>query len=165
MLMEVIGFASHPGRLRRLTNRIQGVYMAETGATSLDVFNYFREQGFSDEESYNNTTRVYRGSTPHSGPFTKDITYSKGFILIYNFIRLAVKRGLLGRIPLLFCGKTTLEDIKILADLVDEGLVVPPKFLPPQFADISALTAWMCYSNFLNRLNLKQIEADYASIL
>ncbi len=165
MLMEVIGFASHPGRLRRLTNRIQGINMAEQGATFLDVFEYFREQGFSDEDSYKNTVRVYRGSTPTMGPFTKDISYSKGFILIYNFIRLAVKRGLLERIPLLFCGKTTLEDIKVLANLVDEGLVVPPKFLPPQFSDISALAAWMCYSNFLNKLNLKQIEADYASIL
>jgi uncharacterized protein (TIGR02421 family) len=165
MLMEVVGFASYPGRLRRLTNRIQGVYMAEQGATFREVFHYFREQGLNEEESFTDATRVFRGSAPGCGPFTKDITYSKGFILIYNYIRLAVKRGLLNRIPLLFCGKTTLEDIRTLADLVQEGLVIPPRFLPPQFADISALTAWMCYSNFLNRLNLAQIEADYAALL
>jgi len=165
MLMEVVGFASYPGRLRRLTNRIQGVYMAEQGATFREVFHYFREQGLNEEESFTDATRVFRGSAPGCGPFTKDITYSKGFILIYNYIRLAVKRGLLNRIPLLFCGKTTLEDIRTLADLVQEGLIIPPRFLPPQFADISALTAWMCYSNFLNRLNLAQIEADYAALL
>ena len=43
--------------------------------------------------------------------------------------------------------------------------MVPPKFLPPQIADINALAAWMCYSNFLNRLSLERIEADYANML
>ena len=54
--------------------------------------------------------------------------------------------------------------MRTLARLVDEGLVVPPKFLPPQFADLSALSAWMCYSNFLNHLSMERIESDYANI-
>lgn len=165
ILMEIFAFASHPARLRRLTNRIRGVAMAEEGANFIEVFNFFREQGFSEHESYSNTQRVYRGSSADGGPFTKDITYSKGFVLVYNYVRLAVRKGLLDRVPLLFCGKTTLEDMRTIAQLVDEGIVVAPKYLPPQFADLNAVTAWMCYSNFLNRLNLKQIEADYASIL
>ncbi|MEC9373159.1 MAG: flavohemoglobin expression-modulating QEGLA motif protein [Planctomycetota bacterium] len=165
MLMEVIAFASFPGRLRRLTNRIRAVDMAEKGATFVDVFNFFREQGFPDSESYVNTTRVFRGSLPTLGPFTKDITYTKGFVLVYNYIRLAVRKGLLDRIPMLFCGKTTLEDVRTLAQLRDEGVVAPPRFLPPQIADLNALTAWMCYSNFLNRLDLNRIEADYVNIL
>ena len=49
--------------------------------------------------------------------------------------------------------------------LVDEGLVAPPKYLPPQFRDLNALSAWMCFSNFLNHLSLDRIEADYANIL
>jgi hypothetical protein len=49
--------------------------------------------------------------------------------------------------------------------LVDEGLVVPPKFLPDQFRDLNALAAWMCFSNFLYRLCLDRIEADYSNIL
>ena len=67
--------------------------------------------------------------------------------------------------PLLFCGKTTLEDMRTLRQLVDEGLVAPPKYLPPQFRDLNALSAWMCFSNFLNHLSLDRIEADYANIL
>ncbi len=165
ILMEIFAFASYPGRLRRLTNRIRAIDMAEQGATFLDVFDFFREQGFSDIESYTNTTRVYRGSIPTGKPFTKDLAYTKGFILIYNYIQLAVRRGKLDKIPLLFCGKTTLEDIRVLARLVEEGIVVPPKFLPPQFSDLNALTTWMAYSNFLNQLNLEQIETDYANIL
>ena len=165
IVMEIFAFASHPSRLRRVTNRIHGVAMAEDGATFRDVFEFFRSQGLSDEESFTNTSRVYRGSTPEGGPFTKDLSYSKGFILIYNYIRLAIRKGLLDRIPLLFCGKTTLEDMRTLAHLVEEGIVEPPRYLPPLFADLSSVTAWMCYSNFLNRLDLGRAEADFANIL
>jgi hypothetical protein len=148
-----------------VTNRIRGAHLAERGASFLDVYEYYRSQGFAETDAYMNASRVFRGSTPTGGPFTKDLSYSKGFILIFNYIRLAVRKGMLGRLPLLFCGKTTLEDIRVLAQLMDEGLVTPPKYLPECFRDLNALTAWMCYSNFLNCLNLKRIEADYVNIL
>jgi hypothetical protein len=109
--------------------------------------------------------RIFRGSLPEGcGPFTKDLCYSKGFVLIYNYIRLAVSRGMLRRVPLLFCGKTNLADIKALAQMADEGLVELPRFLPPPFADLHALSAWMCFANFLNRLSLKRVEDDYAGL-
>ncbi len=165
VITELLAFASHPGRLRRLTNRIEGVAMAEAGANFLEVFRFFLEEGYDERESYKHTARIFRGSLPEGcGPFTKDLCYSKGFVLVYNFIRLAVSRGLARRVPLLFCGKTTLADIKTLAQLVDEGLVVPPRFVPPQFGDLNALSAWMCYANFLNRLSVKRIEEDYAGL-
>ncbi|NAS69167.1 flavohemoglobin expression-modulating QEGLA motif protein, partial [Pseudomonas syringae pv. actinidiae] len=44
-------------------------------------------------------------------------------------------------------------------------LVVAPKYLPEQFRDMNALSAWMCFSNFLNHLSLDRIEADYSNIL
>jgi len=165
IITEIFTFASYPGRLRRLTNRITAIHMAEKGASFIDVFKFFLEQGMNEEVAYNNTTRVYRGSTPDGSPFTKDLCYSKGFVLIYNYIRLAVQRGVPSRIPLLFTGKTTLEDLRTISDLVEEGIIVPPKFLPPQFRDLAALTAWMCYSLFLNRLNLEKIAVDYKDVL
>ncbi len=165
ILMEVIAFASYPTRLRKLTNRTRAIHMAEEGADFLEVFAFFREQGYGDDESYSNASRVFRGSTPAGLPFTKDLSYLKGFIMIYNYIQLAVRKGKLEQIPLLFCGKTTLEDMRTLRQLVDEGMVVPPKYLPPQFQDLNALSAWMCFSNFLNHLSLDRIEADYANIL
>jgi uncharacterized protein (TIGR02421 family) len=165
VITEILAFASHPGRLRRLTNRIEGVAMAEAGANFLEVYRFFLEEGYDRRESYQHTARIFRGSLPEGcGPFTKDLCYSKGFVLVYNFVRLAVSRGLARRVPLLFCGKTTLADVKMLAQLVEEGLVVPPRFVPPQFADLHALSAWMCYANFLNRLSLKRIEEDYAGL-
>ncbi|WP_415753253.1 flavohemoglobin expression-modulating QEGLA motif protein [Pseudomonas leptonychotis] len=165
ILMEVITFASYPTRLRKLTNRTRAIHMAEEGADFLQVYDFYREQGFSQEQSYSNANRVFRGSTPTGLPFTKDLSYLKGFIMVYNYIQLAVRKGKLEQIPLLFCGKTTLEDMRTLRQLVDEGLVTPPKYLPPQFSDLNSLSAWMCFSNFLNHLSLDRIEADYANIL
>lgn len=165
IIAEVFTFSSYPGRVKRLTNRITAVSMAEEGANFLDVFNFYCEQGSDPVDSYQSTSRVFRGSTPDGGPFTKDLSYSKGFILIYNYIRLAVQRGLVSQIPLLFLGKTTLEDIHILADLAEEKIVTPPKFVPPQFSDIAALSAWMCYSLFLNKLDLQRLATDFKAIL
>ncbi|MBF7143174.1 MULTISPECIES: flavohemoglobin expression-modulating QEGLA motif protein [Pseudomonas] len=165
ILMEVIAFASYPSRLRKLTNRTRAIHMVEEGADFLQVFEFFKEQGFGMEDSYGNASRVFRGSTPTGLPFTKDLSYLKGFIMVYNYIQLAVRKGKLDQVSLLFCGKTTLEDMRILRQLVDEGLVAPPKYLPEQFRDMNALSAWMCFSNFLNHLSLDRIEADYANII
>ncbi|MBV6287209.1 flavohemoglobin expression-modulating QEGLA motif protein [Pseudomonas aegrilactucae] len=165
ILMEVIAFASYPSRLRKLTNRTRAIHMVEEGADFMQVYEFFRAQGFEMAESYGNASRVFRGSVPNGLPFTKDLSYLKGFIMVYNYIQLAVRKGKLEQIPLLFCGKTTLEDMRTLRQLVDEGLVEPPKYLPEQFRDLNALSAWMCFSNFLNHLSLDRIEADYSNIL
>ena len=118
-----------------------------------------------EHDAYQSALRVFRGSTIDGGPFTKDLAYSKGFILIYNYMRLAVQRGLVSRIPLLFVGKTTLDDLHILADLQEEGIITAPKYLPPQFNDLSAVSAWMVYSLFLNRLDLNRLATDFKGIL
>ncbi len=165
IIAEVFTFSSYPGRVKRLTNRITAVNMAEGGANFIDVFNFYRDQNLTEDEAYHFATRVFRGSTPDGGPFTKDLSYTKGFILIYNYIRLAVQRGLVSQIPLLFLGKTTLEDIHILADLVEEEIITPPRYVPPQFQDIAALSAWMCYSLFLNKLDLQRMATDFKAIL
>ena len=62
-------------------------------------------------------------------------------------------------------GKTTLEDLHILADLVEEKIAIPPKYVPPQFRDLAALSAWMCYSLFLNQLDLQRLATDFKAIL
>ncbi len=165
VLMEVLAFASYPQRVARISNRICAVAMAEDGADFLDVFKFYREQGISDDECYASTQRVFRGSTPEGQPFTKDVSYCKGFILVYNYLQLAVREGKLDRIPLLFCGKTTLEDLRSLSHLLDDAVVVLPRHLPPQFKDMNALASWMCFSSFLRNLDLKHIEEQYREIL
>ncbi len=165
IIMEIFTFSSYPKRVSRLTQRIAAIDMAEQGANFLDVFRYHQSHGFSEEDSYNFSLRVFRGCSPENGAFTKDLSYSKGFVLIYNYIRLAIKNGVSHHIPLLFLGKTTLEDLPVLQDLMQQGIVSPPKYLPPQFKDLAALTAWMTYSLFLNQLSLEQLGVDYKGIL
>lgn len=165
ILMEIIAFVSYPTRLRKLANRIQAVQLVEQGATFVDIYRFFHDQGFGEKTSYTNATRVFRGSTPTGKPFTKDLSYTKGFIMLYNFLQLAVREGKLESIQMLFCGKTNLEDIKVLTQLAEEGLVQPPTFLPEQMRDMRALSAWMCFSNFLNHLSLDRVESDYSTLL
>ncbi len=153
VLTEVFAFASHPERVRRLANRVEGVALAESGADFLDVYRFFLAAGGEPHESYQQAVRVFRGSLPAGcGPFTKDLSYNKGFVLVYHFLRTAVCHGRVGRIPLLFCGKTHFADAEPLAELVGEGLVAPPRYLPPPFADLHALAAWLCYADFLGGL-------------
>lgn len=165
IIMELFHFVSSPMRIKKLTDRVTGIAMAEEGADFLQVFNFFLEQAHTPEESYKSSVRIFRGSLPALGPFTKDLVYSKGFILIYNYLRLAVEQGLVDRIDLLFVGKTSLEDQRLLAHLFEEGLLVKPSHIPHQFRDLAALSCWMCYSLFFNQLDLKKLAIDYRNIL
>ncbi len=165
IIMELFHFVSSPMRIKKLTDRVTGIAMAEEGADFLQVYNFFLEQDHTPEESYKSSVRIFRGSLPNLGPFTKDLVYSKGFILIYNYLRLAVTQGLVDRIDLLFVGKTSLEDQRLLAHLFEEGLLVKPHYMPHQFRDLAALSCWMCYSLFFNQLDLNKLAIDYRNIL
>lgn len=165
LLVEILAGISHPARLRRVTDRVHAIRLAEEGAGFVEVFARLREQGRSRDEAWTVCARVFRGSTPDGGPFTKDLAYQKGFVQVYNFMQVAVRRGRLDRIPLLFCGKLTLDDVGVLADLHQQGLLAAPRYLPPPLSDLSGLAAWLAYASFLNRVDLQQVEADYARLL
>ncbi|EDP46602.1 flavohemoglobin expression-modulating QEGLA motif protein [Rickettsiella grylli] len=165
IIMELFHFVSSPIRIKKLIDRVSGIAMAEEGADFLQIFNFFREQDHTPEDSYKSSVRIFRGSLPTLGPFTKDLVYTKGFILIYNYLRLAVEQGLVERIDLLFVGKTSLEDQRLLAHLFEEGLLVKPHFMPRQFRDLAALSCFMCYSLFFDQLDLNKLEIDYRNIL
>lgn len=165
VLTEIFTFSSSPARVHRITNRINAIHMAEEGADFLEVFKFFKEHALNDDDAYAFTARVFRGSIPNGLPFTKDLAYNKGFINIYNFIKLALTQGLLDRIPLLFIGKTCLQDMAVYAELLENKTIVPPMYMPPHFKDLSALSAWMCYALFINTLDLNRIEQDYKKLL
>src|SRR5207302_848210 len=102
VITEVITFSSYPGRIRKITNRVIALDMVRQGANFIDIYRYFIECNLSEADAYNQTVRVFRGSTPTGGPFTKDLSYAKGFLLIYNFIRFAISQQRVDAIPLLF---------------------------------------------------------------
>lgn len=165
VLTEILTMRSSPSRLYRLINRVRAVTLAEEGADFIEVFNYLRGNEMSDDDSYSITARIFRGSTPAGRPFTKDLAYMRGFVQTYNFMRLAMSEGKLDSLPVLFCGKVTLEDVKTYRMLLEEGVLVAPKFLPPHFADLKGLAAWMGFSRFISSLNFDQLQADYSALL
>lgn len=162
VLTEIVTFSSSPGRLMKIRNRVKAIDLVNQGANFIDIYRYFKSQGYSDDESYSYSVRVFRGSAPNLGPFTKDLSYAKGFVMIYNFIRLAVQKGALSLVPLLFVGKVLLEETPILANLLKQGIIVPPFYMPPQFKDLSALSSWMSFSLYLNKFDLKTLSNQFS---
>jgi hypothetical protein len=84
-------------------------------------------------------------------------------VLVYNFIRLVVRKGMMRRVPLLFWqdqpGRH--QDHRPAGGRRPcraASLPAAPIRRPPR------VSVWMCYCNFLNRLSLQRIEEDYAGL-
>lgn len=165
VLTEIVTFASYPARMRKLTNRVVALNKINQGANFLDVYRYFLECGLEEHESYRHCVRLFRGSTPEGGAFTKDLSYAKGFVLIYNFIRFAIVEHRVDLVPLLFSGKLILDDIPLLSELRDHELLEAPTYLPPAFDDLSGLSAWMSMSLFLNKFHMSKIQKNFKFLL
>jgi uncharacterized protein (TIGR02421 family) len=154
VLVEVLAFASHPDRLRRLAQRVEAVALAEAGADFLEVYRHFVAAGCAPSESYRLAARVFRGSLPSgAGPFTKDLAYSRGLVEVAGYLRQAIATGQARRIPLLLCGKVGVDEVPLLARLADEGLLAAPRHLPPPFADLRGLCAWLCCAGWLGAID------------
>jgi uncharacterized protein (TIGR02421 family) len=165
-LVEMFTFRSTPRRAKKLNDRILAVDKAEDGASFLDVFEWYRTEGYSEEECFQNAHRVFRGGLLEGGaPFTKDACYCKGIVLNYAFIRAAIQLDRAHLIPFLFVGKVAHEDVPTLYAHVTDGIVKPPPYLPPLFGDMSGIAVWMCYSSFFTRLGGTAIGEYYRKML
>lgn len=165
VLTEMLNLRSHPRRLAKLMHRIEGIKAASEGASFVEVFEIFRTEGLTEDEAWAASVRIFRGSLPEEGPFTKDLGYGKGLVLTVLYVRLAIYLGRSHRIPLLFCGKVDLLDMVTLHQLEEEGLVEPPKFVPPPFDDIPALASTLSLSGFSAMLDWERLEADYSVLI
>ncbi len=165
VITEIVTFSSYPGRVRKITNRVIALDRVRQGANFIDIYRYFIECGLTEDDSYNHAVRVFRGSTPDGGPFTKDLSYAKGFLLIYNYMRFAISQRRIDSIPLLFTGKLVLDDLPLLGELKERGLLIAPVYLPPPFRDLAALSAWMSFSLFLNKFSLTEIQKNFRFLL
>jgi uncharacterized protein (TIGR02421 family) len=162
VIMEIFTFRSYPKRARKINDRILGIDKAEDGANILELIEFYRTEGYSEDDCVGNAKRVYRGGLLEGGaPFTKDISYCRGFIENYNFMRSAIRLGRPYLIPFLFCGKLNVDDIPLLYQKYKEGIVDAPVHLPPQFRDLNGIAVWMSFSSFLNSVDLKRIQEHY----
>ena len=164
-LVEIFTFRSSPRRAKKLNDRILAVDKAEDGANFLDLFEWYRTEGYDEDECFQNARRVFRGGLLEGGaPFTKDACYCKGIVLNYAFMRAAIQQDRAALIPFLFVGKVAHEDVPVLYAHVTDGIVKPPPHLPQIFDDMNGLAIWICYSSFFSRLGSAAI-ADYYSKL
>jgi uncharacterized protein (TIGR02421 family) len=162
VIMEIFTFRSYPRRARHINDRILAIDKAEDGANILDIIEFYRTEGYSEEESISSAKRVFRGGVIEGGaPFTKDISYCRGFVENYNFMRAAIRGGRPELIPFLFAGKLHVDDIPLLYQKHKEGIIDAPRYLPPQFQDLNGVAVWMSFSSFLNLVDLKRIQEHY----
>ncbi|MEZ7276376.1 flavohemoglobin expression-modulating QEGLA motif protein [Pseudoalteromonas sp. N1230-9] len=161
VLTEIITLKSTPRRLAKLVNRIQGITKVIDGAEFVDIYRDYVAQGLSKDDSYTLTQRVFRGSTATGLPFTKDIAYIKGFVLVYNLIRVAIQLGRIDQLHLLLVGKISIDDFRLISQLHDLGVIEDPKFIPPHFKDLRGLATWLSFGRFIGNLSFEQLENDY----
>jgi uncharacterized protein (TIGR02421 family) len=165
ILMEILTFSTYPLRARTINDRILGIEKAEDGADFLDLYDFYLVEGYTEIEAYRNAMRVFRGGDVRGGaPFTKDISYCKGFVENYNFIRTAIRKGRPEIVPFMFAGKLHVDDVPLLYQKSQEGIINAPELLPPHFKDLNGLAVWMSFSNFLNGVDMKLVTSYYDSL-
>ncbi len=163
-LVEILTFRSTPRRAKKLNDRVLAVDKAEDGASFNEVFEWYRTEGYDDEECFQATTRIFRGGVPDGGaPFTKDACYCKGIVLNQAFMLAAIQHDRAELIPFLFVGKVAHDDVPVLHAHVSDGIVKPPPFMPPIFEDMNGLAVWLSYSSFFSTLSKTSIVDHYAS--
>jgi uncharacterized protein (TIGR02421 family) len=166
VLMEIFSFVTFPRRARKINDRVLAIAKAEDGADFLEVVEYFRTEGYEEEDCLIGAQRVFRGGDVRGRyPFTKDISYCKGFVENYNFIRACIQAGRSEIVPYLFVGKVHLTDVPVLYQKHREGIIDAPKFLPPFFKDLNSLIVWMSFSNFLSAAGMASAQDAYKHLI
>ena len=145
-------------RMKRVSMRIEAVAMALAGADFLQVFRYFLDGGQNEVESFTSAQRVFRGVPTHGGcAFTKDTVYLRGLIGVHTFFRWALRQRKLRLCRLLFAGKMTLADVQRFEPLFDDGVLLPPRWLPEWVQRANGLAGMLAFSLFANRIRLDQV--------
>lgn len=166
VLMEIFSFVTFPRRARKINDRVLAIAKAEEGANFLEVAEYFRTEGYEEEDCLIAAQRVFRGGDVKGKyPLTKDISYCKGFVENYNFIRACIQSGRSEIVPFLFVGKVHVSDVPALFQKYKEGIIDPPKFLPPMFSNLNSLIVWMSFSNFLSAAGMASAQEAYRHII
>jgi len=122
VLAEVACGGLTTGRLRQLAARVVTAHRRVAGASFVDAYRGLVDTGFSRRLSFTTTMRVYR-----SGGLIKDAIYLRGLIDVLAHL---ADGGLL---DLLLRGKFALEDLPLVMDLEERGILRPalvtPRFL------------------------------------
>ncbi len=165
VLIETLTFSSFPNRARRISDRVVAIDMAERGADFMDVYRHFLGKELSESDAYTIAQRTFRGGMVGGGAcFTKDLSYVRGFIETVNFIKTAILSDVPQILPFLFSGKVTLDDIPVLYQYHQEGVIAAPQFLPPMFRDLNGLYVWFGFASGLSLIDLDSIQKHFQEL-
>ncbi len=163
---ELYAHALTPARLRRLTDRVQMVAMAEDGASFLDLYRHLASAGGTRHEAYLDAQRICRGGVLTGGaPFTKDASYLSGLMDVYNFLRVALRADARMVAEVLVSGRIALDDIEALMWLRAQGVLAKPKLTPRWLARWDGLLAYFAFTSFLNEVDIGPVEQRHRALL
>jgi len=147
-------------RMKRISLRIIAIDMALSGASFLDVFDFFESSGQSPTDSFTSAQRVFRGAPLAGGSaFTKDTVYLHGLLSVHTFFRWALRNRRLRLCRMLFAGKMALQDVLRFEPLYDEGFLAPPLYIPPWVQRANGLAGMLAFSLFANKIRLDNVDA------
>ncbi len=153
---EYINLSIELVRLKRIALRILAIDMAGKGADFIEVYRFFGAQGQNNEESYYSAMRIFRGGDPKGGiVFYKDNVYLRGLIEVGVFFKRAMHEGFLHDIELLFCGKLTTDDVRLLKPLDKEGAIMSPVYMPEWAKRSGELAAHLALNDITERFKIK----------
>ena len=148
-------------RYIELGERTIAIDMAARGADFLEVFRYLLAR-FPAPRAALMAERVFRGGVVEGGaPFTKDAAYQRGYCRFFNFLRTALERRDLELVRALLAGKMSVDHAELVRELIEEGLVVGPVYLPAWFVDVDRLNAMATHSVTMNRFSLPSVSRYY----
>jgi len=158
---EILTGAMDIPRLRRVALRVVMVKRALDGADFIEVFRGFLDAGQTEVESYRSAARVFRGGNVRGGDcFTKDGAYLEGVMLVHLFIRKLLQEARADLLPMLFVGRVNVSDVLELAPFLDEGLIAPPRYLPPWARDPQRVLSLMAFSAAAQKLRLDGFDLN-----
>lgn len=103
----------------RFPLRVLAVNAVNDNLTFRECFEQLRSFGVDDDLCWETTYRAFRG-----GGYLKDHVYLEGYYKIKDF----VENG--GNLEDLYIGKIGLEHLELCKQLVKDGILKPPKYLP-----------------------------------
>lgn len=157
---ELITGSIDIGRMKRISLRIIAIDMALNGASFIEVFRFFLDNGQTETDSFNSAARVFRGAPVAGGAaFTKDTVYLHGLLSVHTFFRWALKHRRLQLCRNLFAGKMTLHDVVALEPWFDSGYIRAPLYLPPWVQRANGLAGTLAFSLFANRIKLDRVDS------
>lgn len=124
VLGEVACGGLTPFRLRQLAARVLTVHRMVDGASFAEAHQALVDAGIPPGSAFTTVMRIYR-----AGGTTKDAIYLRGVVDL--LAHLADD----GDLDLLWRGKFSLQDLPLIAELVDRDALVPPRLLPRYLDD------------------------------